>query len=341
MKIYKKILPAFLVEWKQPLGYNKEVSLKFSTGVHSSFPSVHIFIKNCVLISSEGVAFSTSEKLFRSTTRTIIPEINQGILLTWLRNRIRNISFCSNSLLLFDNWSGNYFHFWNDFMPRLFLTKDLFTEKSCTLLVDVSTLTIGMELFKQMGIARIKVVSKDELVFSNRIFYTNIITPNVGSFHADTLKALKEYIFQLMKIDYSTDNKRIYISRAKAAYRKVLNEDELLPILLQYGFEIVHAETLSMFDQIRLFKDASVILGLHGAGLSNMLFAKSTSLILELRYSGGVQNNLFYQLASCLEYSYSCFFSDVADGNDFQRANITVDTSLFSTFLQKNISILE
>jgi capsular polysaccharide biosynthesis protein len=157
-------------------------------------------------------------------------------------------------------------------MPRLFLSKDLLLNNNCTLLVDEYTFNRGKELFTLMKIKSIKVVPKNQLVLCFKIYYCNIITPNVGSFHSNTLNAMKEYIFESLKLRHGSSSHRFYISRAKAASRKILNEDELKPILYFFGFKIVYAEDLNMFDQIKLFKNASVIMGMHGSGLSNIFY---------------------------------------------------------------------
>ena len=45
---------------------------------------------------------------------------------------------------------------------------------------------------------------------------------------------------------------------------------------------------MTFLDQINLFKNASHIIGLHGAGFSNCIFCKPETLILELQsYTAG------------------------------------------------------
>ena len=68
-------------------------------------------------------------------------------------------------------------------------------------------------------------------------------------------------------------NRRIYISRSLAARRRVTNEEAMMSVLCAKGFEVVHAERLSYQEQFDLFRAASHVVGPHGAGIANILFA--------------------------------------------------------------------
>ncbi|TRZ89561.1 MAG: glycosyltransferase family 61 protein [Methanosarcinales archaeon] len=48
--------------------------------------------------------------------------------------------------------------------------------------------------------------------------------------------------------------RKIYISRNQAGKRKIINEVELEAFVGEYGFETVHAETMSLEDQIAVFQ---------------------------------------------------------------------------------------
>lgn len=97
---------------------------------------------------------------------------------------------------------------------------------------------------------------------------------------------------------------RLWISRARAGKRQIVNEAELRPILEKHGFRIVHPEALSFSEQAALFSQATLIAGLHGAGLTNMLFAPPKARILEIRRAGDTHSNCYFALASSLKLDY-------------------------------------
>ena len=80
-------------------------------------------------------------------------------------------------------------------------------------------------------------------------------------------------------------NKLVYCSRARETSRNVANEEELLDavrknfddleVVVFHGTNDADMPADEVDDVIELFKDAAVIMGPHGAGLSHMLFSDS------------------------------------------------------------------
>lgn len=74
---------------------------------------------------------------------------------------------------------------------------------------------------------------------------------------------------------------RILISRRAAQKRRLQNEDKLAEVLAQFGFARYALEEMPFPAQVRLFRDAEIVVAPHGAGLTNTVFSKSCK-ILEL-----------------------------------------------------------
>lgn len=92
---------------------------------------------------------------------------------------------------------------------------------------------------------------------------------------------------------------RLYISRKKAGRRHLVNEEQLLPILKEYGFAPVFLEEMEVQDQIRLFSKATHVIAPHGAGLANLVFAPYNTRILEIRPLMSSGNYCFNALCQC------------------------------------------
>jgi hypothetical protein len=99
--------------------------------------------------------------------------------------------------------------------------------------------------------------------------------------------------------------RHIYIDRRGAALRPLLNEDEVVDALRPFGFVPIRPETLSMEDQLRLFRHADAIVAPHGAGLANLGFCKPGTVILEL-FMDAYVNWCFRRLAAVCGLSYDC-----------------------------------
>ncbi len=96
--------------------------------------------------------------------------------------------------------------------------------------------------------------------------------------------------------------RKIYIRRRPGGWRSVANDDEVAKFLEAEGFESTRPEGLALAEQIRLFVEAKVIAGMHGAGLANLLFAPHAA-ILEL--AGGYCGGGYMAMASGFGNAYA------------------------------------
>eukprot|EP00475_Leptophrys_vorax_P043628 TRINITY_DN8462_c0_g1_i4.p1 TRINITY_DN8462_c0_g1~~TRINITY_DN8462_c0_g1_i4.p1 ORF type:complete len:129 (+),score=45.14 TRINITY_DN8462_c0_g1_i4:279-665(+) len=72
---------------------------------------------------------------------------------------------------------------------------------------------------------------------------------------------------------------------------------------LQYSLQVVKASSMTVREQIALFKQAAVIMGPHGAGLSNMMWMAQGSIVIEFPISPNY-NVCFGNLARVLGHRY-------------------------------------
>lgn len=77
----------------------------------------------------------------------------------------------------------------------------------------------------------------------------------------------------------------VFVSRKDSPHRVLLNEAELESALAALGFRTVVLGELSVAEQIRCFSRAAVIVGAHGAGLSNLMFAPAHACVVEITSS--------------------------------------------------------
>lgn len=109
--------------------------------------------------------------------------------------------------------------------------------------------------------------------------------------------------------DDETFNDRIYISRQNARERHVINYDEVMDTLNRLGFTSYALEKMDVADQARLFSQAEIIIGPHGAGLVNSIFSKEPVTIIDMinekRLEPGPRRGYYYfAIAKQFGYSY-------------------------------------
>ncbi|NTU78067.1 MAG: glycosyltransferase family 61 protein [Chloroflexales bacterium] len=133
--------------------------------------------------------------------------------------------------------------------------------------------------------------------------------------HADYVTAIRDRLLQAAtgRTRHPAPWRRIYISRASSA-RKVVNEAELLPVLQAYGFEVVRCEELTMSEQIRLFSEATAVVGAHGAGMINPIFANPGAIVLEL-YNRLRWNHCICRVQNLMGHQHWHLFGEDVGGN--------------------------
>ena len=104
----------------------------------------------------------------------------------------------------------------------------------------------------------------------------------------------------------------IYVSRQHAKSRKFGNDDEKkfykklesVQNSLVINFD---GATESMYIALSLFGSANVVIGIHGAGLSNVLFCKPGTTLIEFGFTNPMGSH-FEHVAKSLGMNYLKFF---------------------------------
>lgn len=119
------------------------------------------------------------------------------------------------------------------------------------------------------------------------------------------VRALKPALDRLG--DTSPDDagpRRLYVTRESAETRRLLNEHALIDMLQNdYGFVRARNESLSLAEQAALYRNAEVVLGPHGAGLTNIIFAQRPHALIEFYHS--IRQPFFANLAGALDVRYA------------------------------------
>lgn len=191
------------------------------------------------------------------------------------------------------NASYNYCHFLHEVLGRLALL-EMYNIEYDYILVPYNK-PFMKELFNLWGIDTKKIIyiddndvciQADELIVPSLLLNTDVGFVHAG-FHPHPITSLyvKDKLSKaIQKLNYDTDkfSKKVFISRKDAPKRKILNEDEVFALFKPYGFVCYEMSKLSVLDQILIMQNADVVVGEHGAGLTNLLFSKKDTLVIEL-----------------------------------------------------------
>jgi capsular polysaccharide biosynthesis protein len=102
----------------------------------------------------------------------------------------------------------------------------------------------------------------------------------------------------------------------KASRRRLSNRSELTRVLSGLGFDEYIVEDLTHQEQIELFSGADVVVGAHGAGLTNVLFSKETKVVELFPYPWIPYPHYFY-LCESLGHPYRWVWGETEEANSY------------------------
>ena len=107
----------------------------------------------------------------------------------------------------------------------------------------------------------------------------------VANVDKDILKSIRKIFLKENNLNEFKKNKNIYIDRSDSNFNhnKLVNNLEIIDHLKNKDFLIVKLSELSFNEQIKLFNGAKIIIGSHGAGLTNIIFSEPSTKIIEIR----------------------------------------------------------
>lgn len=103
---------------------------------------------------------------------------------------------------------------------------------------------------------------------------------------------------------------KVYVSRNLSNKRKLEKENIFKKFLSKNKFKISYSELKSFKNQVIFYSRCKELIGVHGAGLANMLWMKSGSKIVELKNKDDSYNNCYFSLASALHIKYYYILCD-------------------------------
>ncbi|MBA2113680.1 glycosyltransferase family 61 protein [Bremerella alba] len=258
----------------------------------------------------------------------VIPQyLHQGYL-----PRLRKVSG-TVGVISFGWSSSNYFHFLIEAIPKL----RLFAKSG----VQVDNLYAPMsrsyqrEMLSLFGVDTNKVIPESHHA---HVQGDNVYVPN--NQHAvrseETQFLFETAAGQPWSKVKQEPRKLVYVSRGRMKLRNCLNENEFMPKLEKLGFERHYLETMSVREQVELFQQADVIMGPHGAGLGNMVFAPPGTKVIELG-TPYRPYDCFAELSAACGHSFYWYLANPVDGNMVtDESNMWVDADSLIDFLHEH-----
>ncbi|MBX7227894.1 MAG: glycosyltransferase family 61 protein [Chitinophagales bacterium] len=246
----------------------------------------------------------------------------------FIKNQIKILPSYETYLVVSDSWSAGYFHFLCDALPRLLALEDIV--KNAVLLLPETHNSFHIELLAYFKPKKIVFYKSNQFLFCPKLVTVNYTAPT-GNYNNSLINKLRDKLTSSAGYG-NAEKKNIYISRKKAARRRILNETDVESLLLKYNFLVIYSEDYSMEEKINLFTGCNLLVSIHGAGLTNMLFMPKKSKVIEIRMPDDKSNLAYFTMASELEIDYYYTFSASLDnkhvGNDYYVNMIELESIL-------------
>ncbi|MVM30176.1 DUF563 domain-containing protein [Spirosoma sp. HMF4905] len=158
--------------------------------------------------------------------------------------------------------------------------------------------------------------SQDRILDSSHydVQFDRCILANSGHwFYPDPMDvlALKKQVEGQLK-PQRTEQKRIYVSRS--GRRRVVNENALITLLKKFNFTIIDDKPRSVAEQVAIYKNASFILGPHGASFTNIIWCEPGTHLFEL-FSANMVVDHFRYLSQLMGMHYYAYYHGIKMSN--------------------------
>ena len=292
----KEIFPEHLVELKRLNNKTDEICPPFSGCIKSYlFQKAYLcFFKNARVVNENGVIVSYDNKVFSDFTSELGKPIKGHEI---FKSYIHKPQFKRECLatIAYSEHTG-YYHWIFQCLPRLKILEKV-TDKIDYLIVPANLKRFHLESLNLLGFPEERLLTIED---GDHLLCENLFVPStvrlVSKWSCDFLR--KSFIPK----DVAEPYRLIYISRKDALYRKIVNEEEVEDYLREIGFEIVQMSELTFLEQVKICAEARIVVGPHGAGLSNTVFCKNAK-ILEM-FSPSYLNGAFYIPANLVGNDY-------------------------------------
>ncbi len=249
--------------------------------------------------------------------------------------------------------SINYYHWTTEVLPRLIAVLNVLKANDividdCTILIDEG---MPKQIFEMISIVidtevKIKIIKRSNIVFCKRIIYctplwlsldntTGIANPK-KEFFLDryALDIVKDKLISQLNIDVSKPMRKIYLQRLNNKLRPISNLDSLETMLERLGFEFIDVSNLTFREQVILFSETNIVVGVSGAAFTNILYMTDKSYAISLYPSVKSTNYYVFQpLADCAGVNLVHFLTKAKKGEE----NVHSEASVDITRLEKKI----
>lgn len=285
------------------------------------------YISNNIIIS--GPSIQLRENFNKKVNQNIV--IKQGTPKFYKKINSRVFS-----LLCGVDANNNYYHWFFDSITKYLIFKKFYKfKKNDFFLVPNLKYNYQMQSLKMLNIKN--AISSYNLKHFKAKKLISLNFKHININHPDWIvKEMRNSFIPKKKSNKQT--LKIFINRGgiSSDARDISNKEQLIFFLKKQNFLIIDPSKFSFVDEIKLFNSAKIVLGIYGAGLTNIIFCQKKTHIIELK--NNKTDALYKNITIKSSLYYHSLISAKINSNSSRRAfdgSIQVDISKLSKILSK------
>ncbi len=315
---YLPIRPAQTVARSLPITLTQAESSKFiagimkhQRGISAEIPEIFICgIPNAEIIGMNAIVRSADRKIFLESALRSVEILEESGLLDAIREK-KPVQKCGTYCMLVSPWSSfAYYHWLMEALPRLSLIEPFSALRDVPLIVPANLTRYHRETLELAGVAESRWAKFDQRPWRVDLLIYPEVLGMYGTPSAEVIGWLRKRFLQRNRCPRN-GRRKIYISR-RDAMRDVTNEHQITDFLRLKGFEVITPGALSFRQQVEMFSQVDTVIGPHGAGFANAVFAPPGATIIEL-FGDNYVNGCFWALANSCGHRHAAIIQQSAN----------------------------
>ena len=304
------------------------------------FKRYHIYELHNVNVTWDGAIFRNL-RLFEPSIvrRQFISRFQDTLLLRqWVGKKVKvtgtAIAVCHNQ------WSTeNYYHWLIDSLPRLLALRTIYPGMQLMLPQASSLQPIPnfiSDSARLLGFSDQLSLNPRQILNAQSVIMPSLTATSLTQRPELMLQVQQELVSALCPEEVRP-YRRIYAARSKDFPRNLLNEAEIEEWLQQEGFEKVYFEQMTLLEQVRLMRETEVLLAVHGANMTNIIFLHGTAKAIEI-HNEEYSDPCYLRLASCLGLEYYICPCKGVDSKQRNQSDVVVDVALLRRIMDLTLA---
>lgn len=202
---------------------------------------------------------------------------------------------------------NNQYQWLCETLPRLWVLAQFPEYAGVPVIVSAEATVEQLELLARCGVSASRLVKMGS---NETLVVERLVVPSLMSTGHWVSPVALQFLRRALGNASVKGDRRIYLSRAGCSNRRVVNEDELLPVLQRHGFEVLDASRLDSRSALRVFGESEIVIGTDDDLLANMVAAPSGTH-LGVIAMGGEHRPILHYLCGPLAISTSYLMGSI------------------------------